>query len=148
VAQGFERRVVADGTDVAPLALSLALVCLAAWGAVLVLRRRARRVVMAVGFGAAVGALVATALARPDIADTAVRLAGDPASAGSVSTSGWYAACLVGAVLSALSFGAAWWLAPSLPEMGSRYDAPGDRTTRSGEEDPWKALDEGRDPTM
>ena len=35
----------ADGTDVAPLVLPLALVALAAWGTVLVLRRRGRRVV-------------------------------------------------------------------------------------------------------
>jgi uncharacterized membrane protein (TIGR02234 family) len=148
VDEGFQRQVVAEGTDVAPLVLSLALVCLAAWGAVLVLRRRIRRIVAAGGLLAALGALAATALAGPDIGDTARRLAGDPQVSGAVSTSGWYVACLVGALVSTLSFAAFWWLAPALPEMGSRYDAPGDRPARPAQQDPWKALDEGRDPTV
>ena len=44
-------------------------------------------------------------------------------------------------------------LVSSWPEMGSRYDAPADAATAAREQGPateqelWKALDEGRDPT-
>ena len=49
----------ATGSEVAPLALALALVALAAWGAVLVLRGRARNVVSLLGLLASAGVLAA-----------------------------------------------------------------------------------------
>ncbi len=61
-----------SGSEAAPLVLALALVTLAAWGVVLVLRGRARQVVAGVGLAAAVGALVALGDAFDGAQDAAV----------------------------------------------------------------------------
>lgn len=157
------RVVEARGSDVAPLALPLALVALAAWGAVLVLRRRGRRVVSAIGLAAAAGVAVTVALRIGSVDTTARDLVTGGASRGDVSTdvTSWPYAAVVGAAVSAVLFVLAWRSAPAWPEMSSRYDAPvGDRApgTEAGTSPPatpeeatpgelWKALDEGRDPT-
>ncbi len=151
------RTVTADGTDVAALALPLALVALAAWGTVLVLRARGRRVVSVLGLAASLGAAAAVAVTVGSATDVAARLLGDvPATA--TSTTPWPYVAAAGALLSAVAFVGALVRAPSWPEMSARYDAPGtadatvkDADRRRPEElsdaELWKALDEGRDPT-
>ena len=149
------RTVTADGTDVAPLVLPLALVSLAAWGTVLVLRARGRRVVSVLGLVASLGAAAAVAAAVGSATDTAARLLGDVPTT-STSTTAWPYVAGAGALLSAVAFVGALVKAPTWPEMSARYDAPttgssGPVTERPSEElsdaELWKALDEGRDPT-
>ena len=152
------RTVTADGTDVAALALPLALVSLAAWGTVLVLRARGRRVVSLLGVAASLGAAVTVAATVGSATDTAARLLGDVPTT-STSTTAWPYVAGVGALLSAVAFVGALVKAPSWPEMSARYDAPAAGTgaaqdgagERPSEEltdaELWKALDEGRDPT-
>ncbi|NUS51475.1 MAG: Trp biosynthesis-associated membrane protein, partial [Nocardioidaceae bacterium] len=68
---------------------------------------------------------------------------------GSVDTSvsGWYVVALVAAVLTTAAFAVAVVRCPRWPAMGSRYDAPSARPAPTGEQDLWRAIDEGRDPT-
>lgn len=133
-----------------PLALALALVVLAGWGALLVTRGRARRLVAAVALVAGLG-VIAAVLAAPFTLPGQVRdqVALADASAGPTA---WYVVAAVASVGTTVALLAAWRLVPTWPEMGARYDAPGGSTP--GEEvdadDPralWKALDEGEDPT-
>ena len=64
------------------------------------------------------------------------------------SLTGWYYACAVGAVLTLAAFLVAVVAAPRWPAMGSRYDAPAARSAQPRtEQDLWRALDEGHDPT-
>ena len=146
----------ARGGDVAPVALPLALVALAAWGAVLVLRRRGRRVVAVVGLLAALGVVAAVLTRRHRATDVAAGLLPDSSAGVSLDATAWPWLALAGAVLGALTFLVALREAARWPEMSSRYDAPaGDPAPGSGrtaDEDAsgaelWKALDEGRDPT-
>ena len=141
----------ADGNDVAPLALALALVALASWGVLLVLRGRARRLVAVVGALAAGGVLAAVVSAygaAQDAAVTAVRAAGATGDTFSGSLTAWYWTAGAGAVLSLAMLTVAVARAPQWPAMGSRYDAPAARqTSPATTEDLWKALDEGHDPT-
>ncbi|HWU22896.1 MAG TPA: Trp biosynthesis-associated membrane protein, partial [Nocardioides sp.] len=74
-----------------------------------------------------------------------------------IDPTAWFWVTLLGAVLTLGAAVAAVRLAPSWPEMGSRYDAPtagadaGPAATAPAEEQTnielWKSLDEGRDPT-
>ncbi len=143
----------ADGSTTAPLALALALVALAAWGVLLVLRGRLRRVVAVVGAAAAVGVVVAVALGFGDVETAAIEAAtaaGATSDAFEVSFTGWYWTALVSGVLSAAALVVAVLRAPGWPAMGSRYDSPTARDTAAtpkSDDDLWKALDEGRDPT-
>lgn len=147
-AQGL-RAVSAAGTDVAPLAMPLALVALAAWGAVLVLRRRGRRSVAVLGILAGVGAAVTAALQAREAPDVAMRLLGDVGDRVATDTSTWPVATIVAGVLTALAFVVALAKAPRWPEMSSRYDAPrAGSVDHPSDADLWKALDEGRDPTV
>jgi uncharacterized membrane protein (TIGR02234 family) len=154
------RTATADGSDVAALALPLALVSLAAWGTVLVLRARGRRVVSVLGLAASLGAAATVAATVSTAADTAARLLGEvPTTA--TSTTAWPVVTGLGALASAVAFAVALVRAPTWPEMSSRYDAPaaGSSTAGSPGANParppeelsdaelWKALDEGRDPT-
>jgi uncharacterized membrane protein (TIGR02234 family) len=139
------------GSDAAPLVLALALVTLAAWGVVLVLRGRVRQVVAAVGLAAAVGALVSLVDAfgaAQDAAVEALMARGGAGDAVVTSLTGWYWASGVGALLTALALVVAVRRARTWPALGSRYDAPGARAAApAGEQDLWRALDEGHDPT-
>jgi uncharacterized membrane protein (TIGR02234 family) len=145
----------AKGSETAPLVVALALVALAAWGVVLVLRGRARRVVAAVGLLASAGALVSTVVAHAQAQDDAVAAAvakGAGADAFTSSLTGWYFAAGVGAALALVAFVVAVRVAPGWPAMGSRYDAPAARADAENaapetERDMWRALDDGRDPT-
>jgi uncharacterized membrane protein (TIGR02234 family) len=145
------------GSSSAPLAVALALVALAAWGVVLVLRGRARRAAAVVGALAAAG-IVATTLAAVqrarDDAGAAVAAKGGTGEALTTSLTAWYWVCVVAAVVCLAAFVVAVVVAPRWPEMGTRYDAPTARAsaattpvTAASEQEMWRALDEGHDPT-
>ena len=128
-----------------PLAQSLALVALAAWGVLLVTRGAVRRVVAVLAAFAAAGVVLTLASARwvlvDDVAAT-LRDLGVPDAEVGLTAAYWLAlvaamVCLVASVLAVLAV-------PSWPEMGRRYDAP---TASEEPGDLWRAMDEGRDPT-
>jgi uncharacterized membrane protein (TIGR02234 family) len=146
----------ARGSDVAPVALPLALVALASWGAVLVLRRRGRRVVAALGLLAALGVLAAVASRARTATEVAEALLPQSAGDTTLSSTAWPWLAVVGALLSGLAAVVALREAGRWPEMSSRYDAPAGGTVAAPADaepeeqssaDLWKALDEGRDPT-
>ena len=133
------------GSDVAPLASALALVALASWGAILVLRGGARRGAAVLGAAAAAGAIAAS-------------LSFDVASAGDateLALTVWPVVTVAALALTLAGLVAAIVYAPRWPAMSSRYDNPGGRAAESTaidleDEDPravWRALDEGDDPT-
>lgn len=127
-----------------PATTSLALVALAAWGVVLVTRGRVRRAVAALGGLAALAPLLGVWSTRSSLLEE---------HAGTSATA-WPWVAAAGCLLAAAAGVVAVLRAPTWPEMGRKYDAPG----ATGEEAPasldeqsnldiWKALDEGRDPT-
>ncbi|MGA8993089.1 MAG: Trp biosynthesis-associated membrane protein [Nocardioidaceae bacterium] len=151
-AAGVEVTGSVTGSSTAPLAVSLALVTLAAWGVVLVLRGRTRRVAAVAGTLAAAGVLAATVVGfgtAPDDALAAVVSRGGTGRGVSTSLTAWYWTCAVAALVATAAFAVAVRAAPAWPAMGSRYDAPAGRPDPSpaGEQDLWRALDDGRDPT-
>ena len=138
----------------APPVTALALVLLATWGVVLVSRGRARLAVTWLGLLAALGVVgfaVAAWLATPgNLVD--VRASVEVAASSTVWSYVGVLAALVASgtsVLAVRSVGR--W-----PEMGRRYDAPGDGTAAPPPAVPleeqtnldlWRAIDDGRDPT-
>lgn len=150
-AAGVRVEAAVKGSDAAPLVAALALLALAAWGVVLVLRGRVRRAVAAIGLLASLGALVSVVAAFGGSQDDAVSAVRDKGASGDVlaaSLAGWYYAAGVGAGLTLLAFAVAVARVPRWPAMGSRYDAPSARAaTPATDEEMWRALDEGRDPT-
>jgi len=145
------------GNDVAavPLAGALALVLLACWGVLLVTRARVRRVVAGLGLLVAVGMVGTAVLGQRSAADG---LRADLAELGVEDATtrllAWFWVYLAAAVLSVAAAAAAVRLAPSWPEMSSRYDAPGAAPVIADPDGPdnsldlWRAMDEGRDPTL
>ncbi|MEJ7833137.1 MAG: Trp biosynthesis-associated membrane protein [Nocardioides sp.] len=137
----------------APLPLALSLVVLACWGVVLVTRGVVRRAVAGLGLAAALGSLAAVVASRWTVADGIredLREIGVPAS---VDFGVWYVVGLVAAALTVVAAALAVRLVPGWPEMGTRYDAPGEADATASDEEPtnidlWKAIDEGRDPTQ
>jgi uncharacterized membrane protein (TIGR02234 family) len=143
-----------------PLAGALSLLLLAAWGVLLVTRRRVRRgfavfaVLVALGL---VACVVAGAITLPgDVRDVYAGLAARGTQV-QVGFTGWFWAAAVGSVLSVAATLLAVRLVPAWPEMGTRYDAPGAAPTRDPADandadstnlDLWKAIDEGDDPTV
>lgn len=150
-AAGVDVAAATKGSSSAPLAVALALVVLAAWGVVLVLRRGARRVVAVFGLLASAGVLAATAVAFGRAQEDAVRAVvakGGTGDAFASSLTGWYYICGVGAALTLAAFVVAVVASPRWPAMGSRYDAPAARAAEPHtEQDLWRALDDGHDPT-
>lgn len=161
-AAGVDVTASVKGSATAPLGIALGLVALAAWGVVLVLRGRARRVVAIIGTLAAVGvaaAVVSSFHSARDDALAALTAKGGTGDLTSAALTGWYYACGVGAVLTLAAFAVAVVASPRWPAMGTRYDAPGARPTGAPavtdgqppepatERDMWRALDDGRDPT-
>lgn len=138
-----------------PLASAVSLVLLACWGVLLVTRGRVRRAFAVLAALAAVGLVVAVVtggVTLPGSAD------GDLATSlgrpgGELVRTGWFWTSAVAALLAVAPAALAVRLVPSWPEMGARYDAPADAAAaaRDGgvasEQELWKALDEGRDPT-
>ena len=147
-----------QGSTTAPLAIALALVALTAWGTVLVLRGRVRQVVSVVGAVASAGVLATVVRgfgAARDDAVEAVVARGAIGTGVESSLTGWYFACGIGAALTLAAFVVAVGAARRWPAMGSRYDAPASRPaplattpTEATEQDMWRALDDGRDPTV
>src|SRR3954449_13533212 len=120
-------------TGEVPLAGALALVELAAWGALLVTRRRVRRAVAVVALLVAVGMIVTAVLGYPSSVDALLAdLHQQQAQHPAVHHTGWVWAYLAAAVLAAVAAGAAVRLVPSWPEMGSKYDAPAATNPESG----------------
>lgn len=152
---GTDVAAAAKGSESAPLVVALGLVALAAWGVVLVVRARARRLVSVLGALASAGVTAATIAAFGRTQDDAVRAVVAKGAAGDAFTSsltGWYYAAAVGGVLTLVAFSFALVWAPRWPSMGTRYDAPAARAdveaaTPVSEQDMWRALDDGRDPT-
>jgi uncharacterized membrane protein (TIGR02234 family) len=72
-----------------------------------------------------------------------------------IAPTAWFWVGLVASVVAAAAALAAMKLAPTWPEMGSRYDAPATHETASSDTPPeertsldlWKSMDEGDDPT-
>ena len=142
----------ATGASV-PLATALALVVLASWGVVLVSRGRVRRAVAGLGAVAALGTLATFVVGAFSSAET---LRDDFAQAGldgvDVDHTRWFWFGLVCAVVSVAATVQAVRRTPLWPEMGTRYDAPGEQPRPEPEAEPssldlWKAIDEGHDPT-
>lgn len=150
----------ASGTSItsagqAPLALALALVALAGWGAVLVTRGWFRRAVAGLGAVASVGLVVVVVVefgAAPSGVRRAVSTAlGSRAASDVAVRSGWYWAALVASMVLVLAYLVTVRRLPSWPSMGTRYDAPGAQA--EGDQEPatnleiWRAIDQGDDPT-
>ena len=151
VAAGVDVTATASGSEAAPLALALALVALASWGVVLVLRGRARRIAAVVGALAAAGVLVSVFLggdAAEDAAVSAVMAQGATGDAFAVSVTTWWWVTGLAAALTLRSLLIAVRQSPGWPAMGSRYDAPSSRAAAPvTDQDLWRAIDEGHDPT-
>ena len=137
-----------------PLASAVSLVLLAAWGVLLVTRGRVRRVFAVLALVAAVGLVVTVVTAyvtMPDSAGGGVeRLTGREAQ--DTGFTGWFWTAAVASVVAVVPAALAVRLAPTWPEMGSRYDAPVGTASAAPaaaetDLDLWHALDEGRDPT-
>lgn len=150
-AAGIRVEAAVTGSDTAPLVATLALVALAAWGVILVLRGRVRRIVAAIGVLACLGASAALVDAFDGAQDDAVEAVIDRGATGDVffaSLTGWYYAAAAGILVALIALTVAVLRAPGWPAMGSRYDAPSARASAPAtDEDMWRALDEGRDPT-
>ena len=159
------REVAVAGSDVAPVMFPLALVALACWGAFLVLRTPGRRVVAVLGALAAGGGVAAAVLSAPDAADAATELLSATADGGT-STALWPWVGAVALAVCLAAFAVAFATCPGWPQMSRRYDrndtgpasgrpTPGSATPGSAaaaaEETPadqWRAMDDGRDPTL
>ncbi|VXB70827.1 Trp biosynthesis-associated membrane protein [Nocardioides sp. AX2bis] len=145
---------VAAGSGEVPLAGALALVALACWGVLLVTRGRVRRLLALLAAAAAAG-VVATVVVgaqgvRQDVRDAVAVLGqGEPSVGFTVSL--WLTGLGAVAALVAAVLAVRW--APSWPEMGRRYDAPGaapaapEPGSEASNLELWKSLDQGRDPT-
>ena len=149
-AAGIKVEASVTGAEAQPLVAALGLVALTAWGVVLVSRGRVRRLVSVVGLLASAGALVGVVLGFSAAKDDSVAAAVAKGATGdtfSTALSAWYYLAGLGALLATIAFVVAVARAPRWPAMGSKYDAPSARTSPATDEDMWRALDEGRDPT-
>jgi len=149
-AAGIKVEASVTGAETQPLVAALALVALASWGVVLVSRGLVRRAVAVVGLVASVGALASVVLGLSMVEQGAVDAAvarGATGDSFATSLSAWYYLAGVGALLAAAAFAVAVVRAPRWPAMGAKYDAPSARPSPATDEDMWRALDEGRDPT-
>jgi uncharacterized membrane protein (TIGR02234 family) len=148
--QGSLLTITGDDSASVPLGGALALVLLACWGVVLVTRGPVRRVVAGAAAVTSAG-MVTTAVLGYRSATDGLRdeLAGRDVDLTTGSTA-WYWVFLACAAVSVVATLAAVRLVPSWPEMGSRYDAPGTAPPPREETglDLWRALDDGRDPTL
>lgn len=151
----------ARGNDVVPLAGALAVVVLAAFGAVIATRGVIRRFVGLLIVVASV--VIVVAAVHPDAAGTQLEaeLSAKGWSGGAYATvdRAWRWLALSGALLCAVAGWLVGWLGARWATMGSRYDAPGVAAETRGAEvlvtpadlreaDVWREIDEGRDPTQ
>ena len=147
--------VAVTGSQARPVTAALALVVLAGSAAIVPtggwLRRGVGVVTGVAGLTAAVVAATADAAVRAALAEA---VASSPASLGGGETTGgadltWWRWLAVAAALAAAAVGAAtarW--GPSWAGMGRRYESPTASRGRSPDEDPWRAMDAGHDPTV
>ncbi len=140
------------GTEARPVVAALALVVAAAALAVLATRGRARRAVGVLVVLVALAGIALVVTAGGAIDDAVARTAAEsPAFVGGdvppTSTSPWRWVVLLPFVLAAALGALVVRHAPAWPAMSGRYDAPAARRGHE-DDDPWKALDEGRDPTV
>lgn len=151
-----------------PLAAALSLVVLACWGVLLVTRGRVRRAVAWLGLAAALGVTAAVVGGLLTLRDDFPEPLASPHGGAAGADPGWTLwvwAAAAGALLSVAAAALAVRHVAHWPEMGSRYDAPADAgrpgPDRDGAAQPetdtdtdtealdlWKAMDEGRDPTV
>ena len=146
-----------SGPGESPAAGALALVVLACWGVILVSRGRFRRAAAGLAVLAGLGVLVLVVVGYRDV-PAAVRdaVTGVGVADPDVHRTPWYWVSAAGALVSLCAGALAVRWAPFWPEMGQRYDAPASpvngTTTRPASErsdaELWKALDDGRDPTL
>lgn len=141
------------GADM-PLALALALVVLAGWGALLVTRGGVRRVVATLVLLAAAGEVAAVASAPATLSDQLRQeWAGATGGPVAVGPTGWFVTAAVTAPVVLVCAALAWWRVPALPAMSRRYDAPAAQRAPAGPAEDltslevWRAIDEGEDPT-
>lgn len=137
-----------------PLTLALSLVVLACWGVLLVTRGRVRRALAFLAATAALGTLAAVVAERRLLVDSIERDFRELGVAVSVDVGAWWWVALVAAVLAVVPAVVAVLRVGAWPEMGTRYDAPGETQAAAAPDeertniDLWKAIDEGRDPTQ
>jgi uncharacterized membrane protein (TIGR02234 family) len=145
-----------------PLAASLALVVLAAWGVLLVTRGWVRRALAVVALLAAAGLVATTVDAHSslphavgkDLADLGLQGKDLARAQAETAMTGWWMTALIAAILCTLVSLAALRFVRQWPEMGARYDAPtGAAAELPAPEDRssidlWKSLDAGHDPTL
>ena len=150
-AAGLTVHAAVRGSEVAPVGVALARVALAGWGAVLVLRGRARRGIAVVGALASAGAVAACLGALGNLRHAALAALATRGATGATAPATltpWYVTALAALLVCLAAFVVAVRRAPAWPAMGSRYDAPGTRAAEPvTERDLWRALDEGHDPT-
>jgi len=138
---GIDGEQVSDATT--PTAAALGLVALAGVAAVLLVRRRVRRVIGSVLVGVALG-IVGAYLAPADQFGYSVFAIAD-GTATEPSRSIWVWVGVVGGMLAALGSAAIATRAGRWPDPRRRYQANPPRDGVST--DPWDALDRGEDPT-
>ncbi len=139
-----------DALPEAPLAAALGYVVLASWGVLLVTRGRFRRAVALLAGLASAGMVVAAVVAFTTTPDSLRDTFADLEVPIDVHRTAWPWVGLAASLVALVATGLAWRLTPGWPEMGSRYDAPGPAPPSRDETglDLWRALDEGRDPTL
>ncbi|WP_370619279.1 Trp biosynthesis-associated membrane protein [Mumia sp. Pv 4-285] len=158
--EGLARDAVSiSGNDAIPVVGGLALVALAGCVAVLATAGRIRVAVGAVVTLASIGAMVAVVTGGGALHDAlALSLADSPAMAGNAAlqesladeaaATAWRWVALVALVLPALAGLAVVRWGRTWPSMGRRYDSVGQQKAARNDDDPWKALDRGEDPTV
>ncbi|MEI2810021.1 MAG: Trp biosynthesis-associated membrane protein [Nocardioides sp.] len=148
---------VARVPDKAPVPGTLALVVLAGFGTLLVTRGRVRRLLAAATTAGAAALVCSIVISAPRLLDQArAGVAAFGAGSATPSLNGWVWTSGLTAVVALIAATAAWRWAPSWPEMGRRYDAPGDGSEPNrpsagvpqSSEDWWRAIDAGTDPSI
>jgi len=138
------------GSSSAPLVIALALLGLACWGVLLVLRGRVRRVFAVLGVVVSAGVVAATLVALGRVRDDAVAAVlarGATGTGGDTSLTAWYVVTVAAGLLATAALAVAVVRCAHWTAMGSRYDAPAARPAAVGDQDLWRAIDEGHDPT-
>lgn len=135
-----------SGSDLAPWVAALAVVGLAAWGAVLFTRTFGRRVSLGLATLSQATALagLVSAVVGSAVHDELVRRVGS-ADGYATSLAPWLVVAALAGVVAVAVAVISFLACGSWPSMGSRYDAPAGAA--EGLDDPWKQLDAGIDPT-
>lgn len=141
----------ADAGEI-PLAGSLALVPLAAWAALLLLRGRIRTLIAILGLAGSVGTLAAADAGLASTHDAMAKTFAELGQGGQFTAgySAWFWVMGVASLLAALAFAVALRHVQSWPSLSRKYDAPSarrDPVEPHTSQELWKAIDDGRDPT-